>query len=123
VGSLRERPDAADRRHPTHDDRASGRARSGEHRLNLEDAARRGLEDKILFLSGSAINSIRGSSGKPDPKLGAQAMTEALEVHRSGELRGVPAEEHLQALAALAQRRGLAALLTALQQRYPGKVA
>jgi ribulose 1,5-bisphosphate carboxylase large subunit-like protein len=101
----------------------AGALDQGNIGLNLEDAARRGLEDKILFLSGSAINSIRGSSGKPDPKLGAQAMTEALEVHRSGELRGVPAEEHLQALAALAQRRGLAALLTALQQRYPGKVA
>ena len=42
------------------------------------------------------------SAGKPDPKLGAEAMQQALEVHRSGELRGVVAAEHLAALIALA---------------------
>src|SRR6185503_13676859 len=59
--------------------------------LNLADAERRGLSEKILFLAGSAINSIKNAAGKPDPKLGAEAMQQALEVHRSGKLNGVPA--------------------------------
>ena len=52
-----------------------------------------------------------------------RAMLQAIEIHRSGELRGVSLAEHLPALAALAGRKRLAALLTALRQRYPGKVA
>jgi ribulose 1,5-bisphosphate carboxylase large subunit-like protein len=88
--------------------------------LNLEEAAGRGKDSQILFLAGSAINSIAGSGGSADPQLGATAMTQALEVYRSGELRGVPQEEHLAALTALADRRGLRALRNALHQRYPG---
>jgi ribulose-bisphosphate carboxylase large chain len=87
--------------------------------LNLADAERRGLSEHILFLAGSAINSIKNRNGKPDPKLGAEAMTQALEVHRSGELRDVAAEEHLTALMALAERKKLSALREALRQRYP----
>lgn len=87
--------------------------------LNLADAEQRGLSEHILFLAGSAINSIKNSAGQPDPKLGAEAMQEALEVHRSGELRGVGVEEHLAALTALAGRRKLVALREALRQRYP----
>jgi ribulose 1,5-bisphosphate carboxylase large subunit-like protein len=87
---------------------------------NLIDAQQRGLAPSILFLAGSAINSIKGPTGKPDPKLGAEAMLQALEVHRSGELRDTPIEKHTAALAALAQRRRLGALSEALAQRYPG---
>jgi ribulose-bisphosphate carboxylase large chain len=87
--------------------------------LNLADAELRGITDKVLFLAGSAINSIKNSKGKPDPMLGAQAMTQALEVHRSGELRDVSVNKHLSALAALARHRKLAALSEALRQRYP----
>lgn len=87
--------------------------------LNLADAEQRGLSECILFLAGSAINSIKNSAGKPDPKLGAEAMQQALEVHRGGELRGVVAAEHLAALMALADRKGLKALREALRQRYP----
>ncbi len=87
---------------------------------NLIDAEERGLASSILFLAGSAINSIKGPSGKPDPKLGAEAMLQALEVHRSGELHDTPIEQHVGALAAVAQRRGLSALAEALRQRYPG---
>lgn len=86
--------------------------------LNLADAEQRGLSEHILFLAGSAINSIKNSTGKPDPKLGAEAMQQALEVHRSGELRGVAATEHLGALTALAERGNLKALREALRQRY-----
>ena len=87
--------------------------------LNLADAEQRGLSECILFLAGSAINSIKNNAGKPDPKLGAEAMQQALEVHRGGELRGVVAAEHLAALMALADRKGLKALREALRQRYP----
>ena len=87
--------------------------------LNLADAERRGITDKVLFLAGSAINSIKNAKGKPDPALGALAMTQALEVHRSGELRDVSVNKHLPALAALAKSRKLAALGEALRQRYP----
>lgn len=87
--------------------------------LNLADAEQRSLSECILFLAGSAINSIKNSAGKPDPKLGAEAMQQALEVHRSGELRGIGPAEHLAALTALAERKGLKALREALRQRYP----
>lgn len=87
--------------------------------LNLADAEQCGLSEFILFLAGSAINSIKNATGKPDPKLGAEAMQQALDVHRSGELRGVAAAEHLTALTALAERKGLKALREALRQRYP----
>lgn len=87
---------------------------------NLLDAEQRGLAPSILFLAGSAINSIKGPHGRPDPKLGTEAMLQALEVHRSGELRSTPLDQHVDALAALAQRRGLGALAEALRQRYPG---
>ncbi len=87
--------------------------------LNLADAEQRGLSECILFLAGSAINSIKNSAGKPDSKLGAEAMQQALDVHRSGELREIGAAEHLTALTALAERKGLKALREALRQRYP----
>lgn len=87
--------------------------------LNLADAEERGLSECILFLAGSAINSIKNSAGKPDPRLGAEAMQQALEVHRSAELRGIGAAEHLTALTAHAERTGLKALREALRQRYP----
>ena len=88
--------------------------------LNLADAEARGLESSILWLAGSAINSIKGPGGKPDPKLGAEAMLQALEVHRSGELAGTPGEKHVEALAAVARLRQMKALEEALRQRYPG---
>jgi len=90
--------------------------------LNLIDAERRGLSSSILFLAGSAINSIQGKHGRPDPQLGAAAMLEALEVYRSGELHETPMDEHLAALAAVARRRKMDALGEVLRQRYPGVV-
>jgi hypothetical protein len=87
--------------------------------LNLADAERRGITSSVLFLAGSAINGIKNASGKADPKLGAAAMLEALEIHRSRALADVPAEKHLAALWHEAQKKGSAPLLTALQQRYP----
>jgi ribulose-bisphosphate carboxylase large chain len=91
--------------------------------LNLEDLQSKGIAQNVLFLAGSAINSIKGKNGKPEPRIGLEAMIQAIEVHQSGELKGIPMAEHLAALAALAGRKNLAALSEALRQRYPGKVA
>jgi hypothetical protein len=87
--------------------------------LNLLDAEDHELSDAILFLAGSAINSLKGKDGRTDPRLGAEAMLQALEVHRSNELRGTPMAEHVRVLASVAQRRNLHALGEALRQRYP----
>jgi ribulose-bisphosphate carboxylase large chain len=91
--------------------------------LNLQDLEARGIARNVLFLAGSAINTIKDKTGKPDPRIGLEAMVQAIDVHRSGELRDTPVDEHLAALAALAERKSLTALREALKQRYPGKVA
>jgi ribulose 1,5-bisphosphate carboxylase large subunit-like protein len=101
----------------------AGALDQGNLGLNLADVEKRGIMEKVLFLAGSAINSIKNAQGRPDPKLGAEAMLQALEVHRSGELRGVPAEKHLAELVALSQRNKLAALRESLRQRYPKDAA
>ena len=49
----------------------------------------------MLFLAGSAINSIKGKNGKPDPRIGLEAMIQAIDIHRSGELKDIPMDEHL----------------------------
>jgi ribulose-bisphosphate carboxylase large chain len=87
--------------------------------LNLADAEHQGITKNVLFLAGSAINSIKDKNGKPNPELGAQAMREALEVHQSGDLKDASLDEHLPALRDLAERKGLKALMTALEERYP----
>src|SRR5437870_2884421 len=101
----------------------AGALDQGNIGLNLADAEQRGLIGNVLFLAGSAINSIKDSRGKPDPKLGAEAMMQSLAVHQSGELRGLAPEKHLPALINLAERRQLKALRVALRQRYPGAAA
>jgi ribulose 1,5-bisphosphate carboxylase large subunit-like protein len=91
--------------------------------LNLQDVEAKGIARNVLFLAGSAINSIKDRDGKTDPRIGLEAMVQAIEVHRSGELKDTPREEHLPALAALAERKNLGALREALLQRYPGQVS
>src|SRR5206468_12186449 len=91
----------------------------GNISMNLADAEARGIGENVLFLAGSAINSIKSAQGKYDPKLGAEAMQQALDVHRSGELRNVPREKQAAALLGIAERMRLTALATALRQRYP----
>ena len=90
---------------------------------NVEDAEMRGFGDGVLYLAGSAINSLKGAEGRVDPALGAAAMAEALAVHRSGELRGTPPAEHVAALLGVARRDRLGALAEALRQRYPAIAA
>jgi hypothetical protein len=103
---------------PTMITRAGG-LDQGNIGLNLADAEQRGLTANVLFLAGSAINSIKNEAGQADPNLGAAAMLEAVQVHRAGELRDVPAAEYVPALKAVAARQGLSALQRALAQRYP----
>jgi ribulose-bisphosphate carboxylase large chain len=91
--------------------------------MNLADAEKRGLTGAVLFLAGSAINGIKNAAGEYDPQLGAQAMLEAIEVHRSGELRGVSMDDEVRELVAVSQRRNLRALREALRQRYPHEAA
>ena len=88
--------------------------------LNLQDAEKRGITGDVLFLAGSAINSIKNAKGEYDPKLGAEAMMQTLDVHRSGEMRDVPISDHLMILANLAEKTGRKALRESLRQRYPG---
>jgi ribulose 1,5-bisphosphate carboxylase large subunit-like protein len=90
--------------------------------LNLQDIERRGIAPNVLFLAGSAINSIKNAQGKYDPKIGLEALVQAIDLHRSGDLEGVSVDEHLGAMAAVARRKNLSALTEALRQRYPGQV-
>jgi hypothetical protein len=96
----------------------AGALDQGNIGLNLADAEQRGLSESILFLAGSAINSIKNKTGKPDPQLGVDAMLQALDVHYSGELKDIPPEDHVKALVALSENRNYEALREALRQRY-----
>ena len=91
--------------------------------LNLQDVEARGIARNVLFLAGSAINSVKNAHGRPDPQLGLRALLQAIEVHHSGALKDVSFDEHLDALASVARRDGLRPLSEALRQRYPGMVA
>lgn len=97
----------------------AGSLDQGNIGLNLDDVERRGLTDQVLFLAGSAINSIKDASGRADPGLGAAAMCEVIELHREGLLRDIPPDRHPGELLRIARGRGLAALARALPQRYP----
>jgi len=87
--------------------------------LNLQDAAIRGRTEKILFLAGSAINSIKSEQGDVDAGLGVAAMHEAVSLHEIGVMADVPMDSHVEVLLQTAKDRKLTALVAALQQRYP----
>jgi ribulose-bisphosphate carboxylase large chain len=87
--------------------------------FNLRDAAESGLGDGVLYLAGSAINSVKDASGRASPELGAAAMMEAVEAYTSGEVTGQDAGNHVRELWAWAEARGKSALRSALSQRYP----
>ena len=97
----------------------AGALDQGNIGLNLAEAEKRGITGNILFLAGSAINSIQDAHGNADPRIGAEAMQQALDVFQTGELHDVPDGEYLRSLAAVADRRHLTALQAALHQRYP----
>ena len=87
--------------------------------LNLRDARERGYGDGILYLAGSAINSIRDAAGRSDPALGSAAMLEAVEAYTEGHVSGDDPRTHVEELYAYAAAQGKKALETALRQRYP----
>lgn len=97
----------------------AGALDQGNIGLNLADARRRGYSEGVLFLAGSAINSIKNAAGNADPALGTVAMLQAIEVYDSGELENVSADKHVAALYEIAQSRHFTELLVALRQRYP----
>jgi ribulose-bisphosphate carboxylase large chain len=88
--------------------------------LNLADAAENLPKGGVLYLAGSAINSYKGAGGKPDSKLGAQAMREALDLWRSGEAPSTSKalQDHVKELYAVASQKKLHALVGAIEQRY-----
>jgi ribulose 1,5-bisphosphate carboxylase large subunit-like protein len=86
---------------------------------NLADAEARGLAESVLFLAGSAINSIKDAAGHADASLGAEAMLQAIALHRSGEVPVEPLDDYVTRLGALARQRRQHALVAALKQRYP----
>jgi ribulose-bisphosphate carboxylase large chain len=97
----------------------AGALDQGNIGLNLADAEKRGLSENILFLAGSAINSIKNASGQADPKVGAEAMRQAIDIHKSGEMKDIDPALHLNVLMETAGRRRFSELQTALRQRYP----
>ncbi len=97
----------------------AGSLDQGNIGLNLADAERRGLTPNILYLAGSAINSIKNEAGVADPHIGTEAMREAIELYYSGALKGIPDDEYTTALVSAAIRNGYKELVTALRQRYP----
>ena len=121
--------------------------RRPERQRGAEEQGKLGCRDAVVGVSpqhhlgaergiGEAVDARRGprrvdrdprvepdaqlpTAGEADPRLGAEAMQQAVEVEASGELRDVPLAEHLAAITAVADRRGLASLREALRQRYP----
>ncbi len=87
--------------------------------LNLRDAKERGFGDGVLFLAGSAINSVKDASGKASADLGSQAMMEAIEAYYTGAVTGDDPQSHVGELYAYALTEGKTALEAALTQRYP----
>jgi ribulose 1,5-bisphosphate carboxylase large subunit-like protein len=86
--------------------------------MNLAEVEMRGISENVLFLAGSAINSIKNVQGKYDSRLGAEAMQQALEAYRAGAIRNLPLDKQAAALLSLAQEKGWNALASALRQRY-----
>jgi len=84
---------------------------------NLMDVTRHGSVGHYLFLAGSAINGIKNHAGQYEPKLGATAMRQALQVFEKG-VYASPAEVNPQELRSYALANGLPELAEALRQRY-----
>jgi len=89
--------------------------------LNIDEVEAQGRLDSVLFLAGSAINSIVNDQGEADPALGIAALAELLDLRESGAVRGVPPERHLDTLRQAARAAGHHALIRALDQRYPNR--
>lgn len=84
---------------------------------NLMDAEAGIGVDRVLFLAGSAINGIKNDQGQYDPAIGAEAMQQALRVHREG-VFSQTGPTHAADLKVHADAFSLRALSRALAQRY-----
>lgn len=71
----------------------------------------------VLFLAGSAINSIKNARGRYDPAVGAEAMRQALAVFEEN-VFAETGPTHPSELKAHADAHGLRELSAALTQRY-----
>ena len=90
--------------------------------LNLHDIKKRGYnENNFLMLAGSAINEWRDKEGKYDPKSGAMAMEQAIEIYESHSFNPEPRSTHVERLYNHAKELGYKELVSALKQRYPEK--
>ena len=59
----------------------------------------------------------------PTWRIGLECSLQARDVHRSCELKDTPMDEHLTALAAVAEWKKLSRPHGVLRQRYPGRVS
>jgi len=84
---------------------------------NLLDVSKGMGVFNYLFLAGSAINGIKDSKGNYDPRIGAEAMKQALGVFEENVFTN-PSEVCPANLKAYADSHGLKAFSCALAQRY-----
>ena len=84
---------------------------------NLLDIEANGDVRDVLFLAGSAINSIKNDKGLYDPAIGARAMEEVVSLYEEKAFSS-PDECTVTSLKAEAKKRGYKALTSALEQRY-----
>lgn len=90
--------------------------------LNLHDIKKRGYdESNFLMLAGSAINEWKDKEGKYNPKGGAMAMKQAIEVYGKHSFDPEPHSTHVGRLHHRAKELGYKELVAALEQRYPEK--
>lgn len=84
---------------------------------NLMDVSRTGSVGNYLFLAGSAINGIKNAAGNYDPKIGALAMQQALQLFQT-RVYSTPEQITPQELRSHAQSHALPELAEAIRQRY-----
>ncbi len=87
--------------------------------LNLHDIKKRACdESNFLMLAGSAINEWRDETGKYNPKGGAMAMEQAIEIYENYSFEPEPRSTHVERLHNRAKELGCKELVSALKQRY-----
>lgn len=90
--------------------------------LNLHDIKKRNYnESNFLMLAGSAINEWKDEAGKYNPRGGAMAMEQAIEIYENYSFEAEPRSTHVERLHSRAKELGYKELVSALKQRYPEK--
>jgi len=90
--------------------------------LNLDDIKKRGYDKgNFLMLAGSAINEWRDEEEKYNPKGGAVAMEQAIQIYNDYDFDPEPRSSHVERLHTRAKELGYKELASALEQRYPEK--